>query len=309
MSKPKIKIIINPNADMGRAWRQAADLRPILAEYGEADWSGTVYPTHATELAAQAGKDGYDIVIAAGGDGTVHEVINGLMQLPIEKRPKLGVIPLGSGNDFAAAVGMPESPEKALKAILTGKVREVDMATIEDENGRKEFWDNSVSIGFGGAVTIYSHRMPVLRGFLMYFAAVIQTILMKYIVLNVTVTTENESWEDEVMLFAICNGHREGGGFITAPDAIIDDGELDYTIVKKISRPMMFRLIPEFMTGSHGKFKSVYMGRAKKMEINSKSPMFLHTDGEIFAGFENDIHKLIIEIIPKAIKVLVPNEG
>ncbi|MBA4380716.1 MAG: hypothetical protein C0393_08605 [Anaerolinea sp.] len=83
----KVKLIFNPMADMSHAWRVANDLRPIVAEYGNADWSGTVYPTHATELARQAGEQGYDMVIAVGGDGTVHEVINGLMQAPAKKRP------------------------------------------------------------------------------------------------------------------------------------------------------------------------------------------------------------------------------
>ena len=88
----RTKFIMNPNADMGNAWRQALDLRPIAEEHGGADWAGTVYPTHATELARQAGLDGYDLVVAVGGDGTVHEVINGIMSLPAEKRPRLGVV-------------------------------------------------------------------------------------------------------------------------------------------------------------------------------------------------------------------------
>ena len=75
-----IRLIVNPNADMGRAWRNAAELRPVIEEFGGADWAGTVYPFHATELARQAAEDGYQLVIAAGGDGTAHEVINGLMQ-------------------------------------------------------------------------------------------------------------------------------------------------------------------------------------------------------------------------------------
>ena len=78
----KVKIILNPMADMRNAWKTANDVRPLVSEYGGADWSGTVYPTHATELAKQAGEQGYDRVIAMGGDGTVHEVINGIMQLP-----------------------------------------------------------------------------------------------------------------------------------------------------------------------------------------------------------------------------------
>ena len=99
----KVKIILNPMADMGNAWRIARDLRSITEQHGGVDWSGTVYPGHAIELAKQAGEQGYDMVIAMGGDGTVHEVINGLMKVPEEKRPVLGVVPAGSGNDFAHA--------------------------------------------------------------------------------------------------------------------------------------------------------------------------------------------------------------
>jgi len=94
----KIKIILNPMADMGNAWRVARDLRSITEQHGGVDWSGTVYPGHAIELAKQS--EGYDMVIAMGGDGTVHEVMNGLMQIPEDKRPILGVVPVGSGNDF-----------------------------------------------------------------------------------------------------------------------------------------------------------------------------------------------------------------
>src|SRR5512143_180711 len=112
---PKVKLILNPMADMGNAWKTANDLRPMIAEYGNADWSGTVYPTHATELTRLAGEQGYDMVIAMGGDGTVHEVVNGLMQLPEARRPILGVVPVGSGNDFAHGIGVPRQSERALE--------------------------------------------------------------------------------------------------------------------------------------------------------------------------------------------------
>ena len=85
----KTKLILNPNADWGHAGRMIAELRPLVEKLGEADWSETAYPTHAVELARQAGEAGYSLVVAFGGDGTVHEVINGLMQVPPETRPRL----------------------------------------------------------------------------------------------------------------------------------------------------------------------------------------------------------------------------
>lgn len=306
MAAKRMKLIINPNADMGNAWRQAADLRPIADQLGGADWAGTVYPTHATELARQAAEDGYEIVVAVGGDGTVHEVVNGLMQVPKAKRPKLGVVPLGSGNDFASALGMSDKPERALKELLTGKVRPIDLGVIEDEHGRKEYWDNTINIGFGGSVNIYSHNLPVVRGFLMYFVAVLITIIRHYDVMEMKITTDEAQWDEDVMMLAVCNGAREGGGFVTAPDAVIDDGVLNYTAVKKVSRPMMFRLIPEFMKGTQGKFDQIGMGTLKKIEIKCPQPMVLHLDGETYAGFASDVHHLKLEVLPKALDVLVP---
>jgi diacylglycerol kinase (ATP) len=307
MAKNKrVKLIINPNADMGNAWRQASDLRPIAEEYGGADWAGTVYPTHATELAKQAAEEGYEIVVAVGGDGTVHEVVNGLMQVPANKRPKLGVVPLGSGNDFAYILGMHEKPDRALKQIMEATPRKVDLGVVEDEHGRKEYWDNSINIGFGGSVNIYSHSMPVLRGFLMYFAAVVLTIMRHYDVLEMKLKTDQDEWQQDVMMLAICNGPREGGGFLTAPEAVVDDGLLNFTAVKKMSRAMMFRMIPEFMNGSHGKFKQIAMGTLKSIDIDCPQSLVLHLDGETYAGFASDVHNLRIKILPDAIEVLAP---
>lgn len=305
-AKKRVKLIINPNADMGHAWQQASDLRPVADEYGGADWAGTVYPTHATELARQAAEEGYEIVVAVGGDGTVHEVINGLMQVPASKRPKLGVVPLGSGNDFAHVLGMHEKADRALKQIMTATPRKIDLGVVEDEHGRKEYWDNTINIGFGGSVNIYSHSLPVVRGFLMYFVAVILTIFRHYDVLEMTLKTDKDEWQQDVMMLAICNGPREGGGFETAPDAEIDDGMLNFTAVKKVSRAMMLRLIPEFMNGTQGKFKQIQMGELKNIEIDCPQPLILHLDGETYAGFASDVHNLRIKILPKAIEVLAP---
>lgn len=300
----RTKFIMNPNADMGNAWRQALDLRPIAEEHGGADWAGTVYPTHATELARQAGLDGYDLVVAVGGDGTVHEVINGIMSLPAEKRPRLGIVPMGSGNDFSHAAGIDQKPETALIHALTGKPRKIDIGLIEDEHGRKEYWDNSVNIGFGGSVNIYSHSLPVVRGFLMYLLAVLGVMIRRYDVLPLKIKSDSKEWQEDLMMLAVCNGPREGGGFQTAPGATIDDGMLNYTAVKKVSRPMMFRLIPEFMSGKQGNFKQVLMGKIKELEVDCKQPLTLHIDGETWAGFNSNVHHLKISVIPDALEIM-----
>jgi diacylglycerol kinase (ATP) len=300
----KVKIILNPVADMGNSWRVANDLRPILAEYGQADWSGTVYPTHATELARQAGEQGYKRVIAIGGDGTVHEVVNGLMQLPKSKRPVLGVVPVGSGNDFAHAAGIPLQADHAMNHALHAAASPIDIGRITDENGREEYFDNTLGIGFDAVVTIRSHKLPLLRGFVMYLTAVLQTIIVNHQPVFMKIRSEHESWEQSTIMFTLCNGPREGGGFLVAPDAITNDGLLHYVTIGKVSRAMMLRLVPEVMQGTHGRFKQVRMGTCKKLSIVSDKPLYIHADGEIYTSFGSKLQKVDFELLPKAIRVV-----
>ena len=300
----KVKIILNPMADMGNAWTVANDLRPIITEYGNADWSGTVYPTHATELAKQAGEQGYDMVVAMGGDGTVHEVINGLMQIPAKRRPILGVVPVGSGNDFAHSIGIPMQSDHALAHALNGEASTVDIGLMTDENGRQEYFDNTVGVGFDAVVTIRSHKLPVVRGFLMYLTAVIQTIILNHAPAKMQLEADGKSWEQTNLMVAVCNGPREGGGFMVAPDADNSDGVLNYMMISKCSRPMMFRLIPEVMNGTHGNFDLVKMGTCQKFSLDSERPVYIHTDGEIYTSFGSNLHKLVFEILPGALRVV-----
>lgn len=299
----KVKLILNPMADMGGAWKVADDLRPVLAEFGSADWSGTVYPTHATELARQAGLDGYDRVIALGGDGTVHEVVNGLMQVPAERRPVLGVVPVGSGNDFGYAIKAPKQAEQALRLALTGEPSAVDIGLLTDETGRKEFFDNTLGIGFDTVVTIRSHKLPVLRGFMMYLVAVLQTIAMNHNPAKFVIEGDEIKLQQESLMMTVCNGPREGGGFLIAPEAKNDDGIFEYALVKKCGRLTMLRMIPEFMNGTHMRFPEVMMGRSKSLTIQSDLPLYIHTDGEIFSGFGSKIHNVKIEMLPSELKV------
>ncbi|MBI5842389.1 MAG: diacylglycerol kinase family lipid kinase [Chloroflexi bacterium] len=301
----KVKIILNPMADMGHAWQVARDLRAITVEHGSVDWSGTVYPGHAIELAKQAGEQGYDMVVAMGGDGTVHEVVNGLMQVPDDKRPLLGVVPVGSGNDFAHAIGVPMKSDHALAHALNAEPSAIDLGLMTDEHGRREYFDNTLGIGFDAIVTIRSHRLPILRGFLMYLTAVIQTILLDHNPARVQIETDLEAMEESVLMTTLCNGGREGGGFMLSPDSKMTDGVMEFLLVRKCSRSMMFRLVPEFMSGTHRRFtKQIRMGACKKFTMTSDRPLYIHADGEIFTSFGSNLRKVTFGILPGALKVV-----
>ncbi len=298
----KIKIILNPMADMGNAWRVARDLRSVTEQHGSVDWSGTVYPGHAIELAKHS--EGYDMVIAMGGDGTVHEVMNGLMQIPEARRPILGVVPVGSGNDFGHGIGASTKPTVALNRAINGEPSTVDLGLMTAEDGRQEYFDNTLGIGFGATVTIRSHKLPLLRGFLMYLTAVLQTIIIDHNPIQMQIETDGEKWTQSVIYLILCNGPREGGGFLIAPEAKIDDGIFHYAMITNVSRLMMLRIVPEVMKGTHGRFKQVRMGTCKKFTLTADRPLYIHADGEIYSGPGSDLRKVSFEILPNALKVV-----
>jgi YegS/Rv2252/BmrU family lipid kinase len=300
----RAKLIFNPHAHRGSAWAIGPQIQSIVARHGEAEWSATEYPTQASQLAEQAAAEGFDTVVAIGGDGTVHEVVNGLMRIPAERRPLLGIVPVGSGNDFAASIPIKTDVEEAMHRVFHAEPRAVDLGVLRDNTGRVEYWDNAVGIGFDATVTIRTYRISRIKGFAMYLWAVIQTIILNHDAPLMTVQTDSESFESEALMLVMCNGPREGGGFMVAPNARPDDGVFEYAMIEHVSRPMMFRLIPEVMNGTHGKFRQVRMGTFHRMSVTLAHPIPIHADGEIFAGFTSDITHLEMEILPGALQLI-----
>jgi diacylglycerol kinase (ATP) len=278
----KIKFILNPTSNHGRSQTVASSLHDQIGG-SNADWCQTEYPRHAAELARMAGEQGCDLVVAVGGDGTVH----GLMLVPEKERPALGIIPLGSGNDFAHILGVPDDPAQALQACLTGQPHSLDMGSVRDEQNRLEYFNNTIGIGFDAVVTIRTRKMTTIHGFMMYLIATLRTILLNFSPMDL-----------------LGNGPREGGGFLVTPDARLDDGILNYATISKISRLTMLRLVPEVMKGTHARFKQVRMGTCRKMTVTSQQSLYVHCDGEIFSGFDMDLRKLEIEVLPNAIRFL-----
>lgn len=300
----RAKLIFNPHAHRGSAWAIGPQIQSIVARHGEAVWSATEYPTQAAQIAQQAAEEGFDVVVAIGGDGTVHEVVNGLMRVPAERRPLLGIVPVGSGNDFAVSIPIETDVEKAMHCIFHGEPRPVDLGVLRDNTGRVEYWDNAVGIGFDATVTIRTYRISRIKGFAMYLWAVIQTIVLNHDAPLMTVKTDTEDFESEALMLVACNGPREGGGFMVAPDAHSNDGVFEYTMIGHVSRAMMFRLVPEVMKGTHGRFRQVRTGTFHRMTVTLSHPIPIHADGEIFAGFTSDVTRLEMEILPGALQLI-----
>jgi diacylglycerol kinase (ATP) len=300
-----VLLIFNPMANHGRSGQKASDLRAIVEEMGGADWQATEYPAHACEVAAAAAEKGYGTVVAMGGDGTVHEVVNGLMRVPAEQRPRLGIVPIGSGNDFGAGLGVPADAARAMQRVFTGAERIVDVALIRDGSGRCEYFNNTCGIGFSGAINIRSRQLSFLSGFLMYLTATLQSILSHFDAPQMRVTFDGGKLDQPVLMLAVGNGPREGGGFRTTPDARLDDGLLDILYIGKLTRFRLLQLLPMVMAGTHTNQRDVHFARTTRLSLEADRALPVHIDGELFAPYEADVRKLEIEIIPSALRVVV----
>lgn len=306
MPYQKITLIFNPIANLGRAAAEAATLRPILEEHPHARWQNTQFHGHATQLAQAAAQEGCDLVIAVGGDGTVHEVVNGLMQLPPPLRPTLGVVPLGSGNDFSFSLGLPGEPAEALRQVLAGSPHPVDIGWLSDDRNRAEYFSNTVGIGFDAIVVIHSRKVRLLQGFAVYLLAVLRTLLFNHHPFLLQMQTPDHSWEESLLMLAVCNGQREGGGFHLVPGGQNDDGWLDTVALLRISRSkLLLNTLLPFLKGTHTTLPHVRMGKVQQLSLQSDIPLIIHTDGEIFAGFDSAVHHLRFEIYPGALQASV----
>jgi len=306
---PRIQVIFNPAADHGHARELGPHIRSWLSENGEVSWVETSRPGEAIELATRACEEGYDIIAAAGGDGTAQEVVNGLMRSGHgeNSRAALGLIPIGSGNDFAWMLGVPRAHDrKTLEAILrhfyTGKTRWIDLGRIWGDSDHGRYFGNGVGIGFDGTVNIVSRKLSWARGFLMYTLAVLQTMLWYYRAPRAIVELDDQRIERPMMMISVSNGRRLGGGFYVTPQAEMDDGLFDICLVDQVRRIEMFMLIPLFMKGTQATNPHVHMMRAKHVTVRCEEGYAVHADGEIYATCAK---ALTMEILPCKLRVIV----
>jgi len=297
-------LIFNPNSDRGRSGQKASDLRAIVDALGGADWAGTEYPAHATALAAQAADKGYTTVVALGGDGTVHEVINGLMQTPPERRPKLGIVPIGSGNDFAYAAGVPRNPQQAMRQVFTGQAHPVDVGRVTDGTQRTEYFNNTAGIGFDAAINIQSRKMRFVFGFVMYFSATLLTIARNFHAPRLKVVFDEGTLDQPIMMLTVGNGPREGGGFVTTPMSKIDDGWFDFMYITQVSQARMLQLLPKVMNATHIHEPDVKVARATRLVIDADQALPIHLDGEVYAPYETNVRHVEIQLVPGAIQLM-----
>ena len=296
------KLICNPTAGRGRAGRLLGDVKAMLHSLGVAsDVAQTHRPGEATTLAAQALADGFALVIAMGGDGTLNEVVNGLVQEPGGGKPNgrsgaLGIIPVGTGNDFIKMLGIPQDWRAACNRIAHGQARRVDVGRV---NGRTFL--NNVGIGFGAQVGIEAKKIRWLSGQAVYLAALARNMLLSYRTPQVCIHLDDEQIKQSITLLTIGNGRCSGGGFWLTPQAEVDDGFFDICLVHGLSKAQMLALVPSAMKGTHITAPPVRMSRARQITVTSADPLPVHADGEILY---TDAHHLEVTLLPSALDVI-----
>jgi YegS/Rv2252/BmrU family lipid kinase len=299
-----IKLILNPAAGRGYGSRAEPKVRHWLdAEGVDFDLVRTQGPWHAAELAMRAAEDGFETIVGAGGDGTANEIINGLMAASENGATrKMGVIPAGSGSDFASGIGLPLDLQEACHRIACQQVKTIDLGRVTIPEQEPRYFGNVVGIGFDGAVLIETLRMKRLRGLPLYLLAVLKTILLNFKPPMTTIRYNGQQTELPTTLVSVANGPREGGGFVIAPDAEPDDGLLDLCIAKEVSRVTMLRLLPHFLQGTHTDLDPITMARTQAVAVSSPDGLVAHVDGEVLC---TDAPQIRCEILPRVLEVCV----
>ena len=298
----RIKVILNPAAGRGYGAQAEPRVRECLEAQGiNFDLVRTSGPWHAAQLAQHAAEDGFATVIGAGGDGTANEVINGLMAASQNgATPRMGIIPAGSGSDFASGIGLPLDLQEACHRIARQDVKTIDLGRVTVPGQEPRYFGNVVGIGFDGAVLIQTLSMKRLRGLPLYLLAVLKTILVDFQAPRMTIEYDGRRMELPATLVSVANGPREGGGFIVAPNARPDDGLFDLCIARKVSRLTMLRLLPHFLRGTHTDLDPVTMAQATVVTISSPDGLVAHVDGEVLC---TDATEIRCEILPDALEV------
>lgn len=296
MMRNGLTVILNPNAGKGKAKLMLTRTEKFLkAEEFVFDVLETTGPGHATELAREAVARGAETVIAAGGDGTVREVVSGLAGT----KAALGIVPLGSGNDFCKTIGLPQELDAACHVIRSGRVRRFDLGRVGNT-----YFANAVGIGFDALVVIEANRIRRLKGLPLYVGSVLRAML-RFDCPHTTIELDNRRFEQQILLVACANGQYFGGGFHVAPEAKADDGLLDVCVIDHVNRLKILQKLMYVIKGTHATQPEVKFYRSRKVVITSPDVLYVEADGDLLPGA--DPHRVEVELLPGALSIIVPS--
>ncbi len=304
------KIIVNPISNRGAGEKLAPHISQLLHSLDvDFEMAFTERPWHAAELAQQAAKDGFDVVVAAGGDGTVNEVINGLMlaKQAGDGTPAMGVLAVGRGNDFAYGMGIPTGWQNGCHTLARNQRRWIDIGRSLGElypEGR--FFGNGVGIGFDAVVGFEAAKMTYLHGFPSYVVGALRTMFVFFHAPLLKIELDDETIEQSILMVSIMNGKRMGGTFMMAPEGQPDDGFFTLCLASQASRPEMISIIPRFMKGTQSTHPKIRMLKSRKVIVSAlQGSIPAHADGETLC---TEGQKLTIELLPHQLELIYQPE-
>ena len=287
-----LKIIVNPVAGRGTAAKKLPTLRRQLADLGcEYQIELTHRPMEAADIANRSAKTGWDTIVAFGGDGTVNEVVNGL----IGTDAVLGVLPCGTGNDFSRSLRIPKDIGAALRILTRRRTKHVDIG-----HTRQRYFINGMGIGFDALVNYESRRIRGLRGPILYGVSILRA-LQKYTAVEMEVRFNGSRRVGKTYLIAAGNGFSVGGGFMLTPDALLDDALFDICHVDNVSLATIFRHFRKLFNGKIGTVRQVTLDRSPNLVVAGRTGMPVHIDGEVLTTQARHVE---VSLIPSAIQVI-----
>ena len=293
-------LIVNPASQNGKGAAAGAYAARVLEQAGvDVDCIATTAPLHAVQLATDAALQGYQTVIARGGDGIIHEAANGLMAVDQEKRPVFGIIPMGSGNDYARTLNMSEDVDTACAQLLTGDIRPADVGLC---NG--QYFVQTLSFGIDAAIaldTVQRRKRTSKTGNALYFEAGINQLVFHRDMHSYQATFDDNAPEQgQSLTFAVQLGCTYGGGFRICPDAQLDDGFFDICIAHPpIGLIGAIALFARAKNGKHVGSASMELRRASRLSVQFEHDVPAQMDGEDCSGSKFDI-----SLSPRALSVL-----
>lgn len=308
------KVILNPYAGRWTALKRRDEAEAALQAAGiEYELEMTQGPRHGTELAAQAVRQGFKMVIAAGGDGSISEIVNGIMKAaqPNSALPCLGILPLGSANDLVVNLKLPLDLNQAARCIAQGKLRRMDLGKVvyradphSPEADGVQFFDNNSAIGLEPSITLIQERISFMHGSLRYLTATLLGIL-KNPQWRMTLQWEGGEYSGPVTLVTVGNHPLTGGVFYMTPHANAFDGKLTFVYGSIPNRRQILSILPRTMKPAEGSYiehPAIHQIHTSWLRITSANPTPLHADGEIQS---KKVVSLEYSLLPQALSVVM----
>lgn len=305
-SRERYLIILNPIAGKGRAGDRRGEIERLLDERKLAyELVLTERPGHATELAYKAGSRGFSVATAVGGDGTVNEVINGLMRAHSDGKPvcTLGVICAGRGNDFAYGAGIPGDLEMDIGVLAAGYRQPLDAGLVKGGDFPDgKYFGNGIGIGFDTLVGLEAAKMTFAHGFMAYVLGALKTFILYPSAPFVRLEHDKGVIEQRSHQISIMNGKRMGGTFFMAPQASNRDSLLDLCMASEMSRGAMLKAIGMYTKGTQSRHPGIRVEKSESFRIEATSGgLVCHADGETIC---TDGKQLTVHCLPNRLSII-----